>query len=126
MRRVFLVLLTLTATATFAQRNASGILEKKGDQEFFYFNYLQSARIYQEAYLRDTSNTLLKVKIADSYRLANQPDRAKAWYEKALDNPGNTFAPVHKLNYSKVLLALGLHEQAKKWLLAYQEQNGPD
>lgn len=126
MCRVLVILLSFAATATFAQRNSDRILEKRGDLEYFYFNYIKAARTYQEALAKDTVNHILKIKIADSYRMSNEFEEAKEWYEKAFRNADKTMAPAHKLNYAKVLIALGLHEEAKKWFIVYQEENGAD
>ena len=126
MGRALHFLLLLTATATFAQRNSAPDLEKRGDQQFYDFNYLTSARMYEEAFQRDTSNIRLQLKIADSYRLAHEPDRARRWYDRVFNNPQATIGAAHKVSYATVLIALGLQDEARKLLLAYQEQHGPD
>ncbi|MEX2234576.1 MAG: OmpA family protein [Cyclobacteriaceae bacterium] len=100
-------------------------MEKKGDEEFFYNNYTQASKTYFNALQLDTSNVLLKLKIADTYRHATQFELAKDWYEKAFATEGRIDA-VHKLNFSKVLIFLGFEAEAKKMLLEYQEERGPD
>ena len=126
MSRIVVLFLLLAGSASFAQRSASGLLEKRGDEEFFYFNYLQSAETYQKALRKDTANALLKIKIAESYRLAKQPEAAKHWYEKGFMSNDSQIEAAHKFNFSEVLISLGFSEEAKKWLLEYQDQVGQD
>ncbi len=113
------------ASTAFAQRAAT-VLEQRGDDEFFLNNYSRAAKTYERALQADTSNVFLKLKIADSYRLANQSLLAKSWYEKAFSAKVKNIDPVQGLNFSRVLISLGFEEDAKKLLLEYQQAVGPD
>src|SRR5688572_245991 len=126
MKGTALCFICLFTTAVLAQRNTSGILEKKGDEEFFYNNYKQASKTYFNALQLDTSNVLLKLKIADTYRHASQFELAKEWYEKAFTATNAGIDAVHKLNFSKVLIFLGFPAAAKELLLQYQKERGPD
>jgi outer membrane protein OmpA-like peptidoglycan-associated protein/tetratricopeptide (TPR) repeat protein len=125
MCRVLLILFSISAMTVFGQRSGSGLLENRGDEAFLDLRYVEAVRLYQEALARDTANTLLKLKIADSYRMASQPERAKDWYDNAFKQDA-AIPRVQKLNYAKVLIAMGLHEEAEKCLTAYQDEYGAD
>lgn len=126
MREYLFLMLHLMITASFAQTEPANLLEKKGDKQFFYFEYLKSAATYQEALERDTANSVLMIKVAESYRMAHQPEKAKVWYEKAFLNDTPPSDPRYKINFARVLIGLGILEEAGRLLRTYQDEYGAD
>lgn len=126
MRQYLFLVFFLMITASFAQRKPANLLERKGDEQFFYFEYLKSAKTYQEALESDTANSILMVKVAESFRMAHQPEKAKAWYEKAFRSDTPPRDQPYKINFARVLIGLGFVDEATRLLRGYQEDHGAD
>lgn len=126
MRQYVFLVLFMVMTASFAQRKPADLLERKGDEQFYYFEYLKSAATYQEALKSDTANGRLMVKVADSYRMAHKFDEARAWYEKASRSDPPPSDQRYKINFARVLFGLGLDEEAGGLLRGYQRDHGAD
>src|SRR5688500_3740896 len=126
MKRIILFSFILAATTTFAQRSAKEFWMKKGDLDFANNNFLSSAKAYEQVFEKDSADFLLKIRIAESYRLANLAEHAATWYAKALADGRNRLEPVQRLNYVRVLLSLGYVEKAKEFLKSHLADEGSD
>ena len=123
MKKIYaLLFLFLTTYSSSGQKNIFTSLsdfEKRGDKLFYYFSYTAAVLDYQQALKTDPEKDHLKLKIAECYRLLNDPLQAETWYAKAMAND-QVIKPEHKMYYAQALSSNGKYVEAKKWLEAYQ------
>ena len=126
MRKVlFFLIFLLLPFINFSQKKPIGSVEKKADIEHYHFRYKNSLTLYLKAFSKDTSNARLKLKIADSYRLLNDPAHSEVWYSKVKSDSA-VFKSEQKMHYAEALSSNGKYTEAKKWYLAYQAAAGKD
>ena len=91
--------------------------EALGDKLFDEFAYADAVEAYQRAYEDESSDSLV-LKIAESYRMLNDPGNASLWYEKVFtDQP--TAASEYYLHYAEALASEKRYAEAKNWYDAY-------
>lgn len=94
-------------------------LVEKGDNEFQKFAYFKAANYYQEAFKKDSSNTVIAGKLADSYRLLNDQESAENWYAKFLGS-SMTPQPIDYFYYARALESNKKYDDALEWYKKYQ------
>lgn len=114
------VLLCLSHIAAAQEQPA---ISKTADVHFRREEYAQAAGLY-ERLLRTREGRRhaheIKEKLADSYRLFNQYDKATYWYGQLLqENPNDAEARLH---YADMLKCLGQYEDAKRQYQQYPDQ----
>ncbi|MEO6902281.1 MAG: OmpA family protein [Bacteroidia bacterium] len=109
------VFFSLLTTLTFGQSISS---------DFINANTLYNDKAYSEAipkYLhslkKSSANTEAIAKLADCYRLTNDPVHAEEYYKKALNLTGSQ--PINQLYLAEALMQQKKYEEAKKWLVEY-------
>lgn len=128
MRKEFIGLILLfqlacISTQVNAQRPEEGIIslsERKGDKNFYNFSYADAITHYLDALAKDSARTILKLKIADSYRKLNDPVNAAIWFGQALTDSTLSPEPHYLLYYAQALSSNQEYEEAKTWYLKYQ------
>uniref|UniRef100_UPI00404B2367 OmpA family protein n=1 Tax=Fulvivirga sp. TaxID=1931237 RepID=UPI00404B2367 len=85
---------------------------KKADRYFFGFAYSKAIAKYASAISENQDNDYPILKIAEAYRLMNQPDQSAIWYQKIIDTPIATDQV--KLDFSQVLMKNGSYQQAQQ------------
>lgn len=94
--------------------------EKSGDKKFYLFSYKAAAQDYEHALNQDPEKEHLKIKIAECYRLLNEPVAVEKWYSQVIKN-NQLIKPEHKMHYAQALSSNGKYQEAKKWLKEYQQ-----
>ena len=126
MRQIFILLL-ISATAngqSFTSLFADN--SQKGDKYFNEFSYIKAISAYEKALEKDAPDSVgIRLKIAESYRLLNDPAEAATWYASALNK--DTIADSrHLLHYAEALSSLERYEEAKEWYSLYDKQAEQD
>ncbi len=112
----FLPTVTLVA-ACFALQAQS--LVEKADKQFEMHAYRLAAKSYETILTRDPNDLAIAGRLADAYFHLNELDDAARWYSKAIKNPG--VKPTAYLNYGKVLMMLGLYDDAEAQFNQYRK-----
>ncbi len=94
-------------------------LKNKADKNFDAYSYEKAIFHYKKA-LAINENPSVELKLANSYRLLNQPEEAELWYRAALDNM--TLSDEDMLNFGQVLSANGKYEEALAIYEKYQHK----
>jgi outer membrane protein OmpA-like peptidoglycan-associated protein len=94
--------------------NAADIREEKsGDKLFLFFDFASAVKEYEKALKRAPENTIIKEKIATSYRLMNNPIEMERWYGEVVKDP--KAAPINKYYYAQSLRSNEKYDQAIKY-----------
>ncbi len=126
MKNIYCTLLIclLFSLRTFAQSGGIAMFlmsaEKQGDQYFKNFAYQDAVEAYQKASKKDGPDDLLKIKIAESFRMLNKPAETEKWYS-LVDAKDSVFKAEHFLAYAEALSSTGKYQEAQKWYLKYRE-----
>lgn len=114
-------ILTLFIATTFAPVLGQSIFsnfiagpQDIGDKLFNEYAYTDAIEAYNKALKKDPENDTISLKIAESYRLLNDPSEASIWYEKVLSNK-DSYNPVYFLNYAEALASTQRYDEAKSW-----------
>jgi len=113
-----LFLLMAFQSGTFAQKKRW----VKAEEAYEAGEFFDAIDLYKDAYaaIQDRSlKTEIVFKIAECYRLTNEPDKAELWYKKAIgqDYPD----PVVVLNYAETLKKNDKYEEALNEFRNYKE-----
>lgn len=107
---IFLLTLALLSAGVSAQKKSYHT--KQGDKAFTMFNFHSAVEYYQRALKKGKDDsTYLQQKIADSYRLLNDPLNSEIWYRKLATAPKPN--PLNKFWYAEALRANQKYDEAK-------------
>lgn len=101
------------ATSVLAQKAT----ERVGDIYFKRFDFKTALQYYGRAIKKDSGNSSLRQKIADSYRLLNNWEEAEKWYALTANDAG--LKPENKLYYAEALRSNKKYDEAKPYYKAY-------
>jgi len=104
---------------------AQSQLIQQGDRYFQEMAFVRALDYYQSAYKKDSTNHEAKLKIAESYRKLNQPEKAEKWYALAIQEESSTSAEYY-LYYAEALSSNGKYEEAKEWYEKYAQKQGKE
>ncbi len=117
MKRIFttFLLIGLTFSIVFAQANENKSYRryiKQGDRYYEAFAYIKAIAKYTKAFESFPNQSYPKLRLADSYRMMNQPEPSEKWYALAADS--EAFSDQNKLDYAQVLMKNGKYSQAQE------------
>lgn len=95
-KKIWTLSWALLAVATIAL--AQKPTERMGDVYFKRFDFTTALQYYGRAVKKDSGNSALRQKIADSYRLLNNWQEAEKWYALTANDAG--LKPENKLYYA--------------------------
>ncbi len=123
---ISLILLILTSIVGFkgADKDAKtkvnprkyARLKAKADRSYEAYSYERAINQYKRVLESTESDASVELKLANSYRLLNQPQDAEFWYRAVLDK--TTMTDKDMLNFGQVLSANGKYDEA---LAIYEE-----
>lgn len=99
--------------------------ERRGDKHFYNFSYSTALEYYMDALEKD-STQILKLKIAECYKMLNDYLNADDWYHKGLNEHGADVDPKYKLHFAQALSTEQKYEEAKEWYEEYRRDMGSD
>ncbi|MFY0653955.1 MAG: OmpA family protein [Cyclobacteriaceae bacterium] len=101
--------------------------ERRGDKHYYNFAFSTALGYYQDALEADSTNQILKLKIADCYKMLNDYISANDWYRKGLTEHGqNDVAPIFKLHYAEALSTEQKYDEATEWYEEFLGNVGTD
>lgn len=100
--------------------NSQSKKEQKGDWLMKKFSYKAAANTFERALEQDQTNEGLQKKLAECYRMLNDPQKVVMWYEDIIDNDA-IVTNEDKYYFAQALSSTGNYQEAKKWFSAYSE-----
>lgn len=97
------------------QAQRSGVL-KRGDAAYETMAYLEAIKLYEKALKKGFDKSAL-LRLADSYRLTNNPRKAAEVYSKVVSL--NQIPPLNYFYFAQALMNLGMYPEAAKWFDRY-------
>ena len=88
--------------------------ERRGDKHFYNFAYSTALDYYLDALEKD-STQVLKLKVAECYKMLNDFLKADDWYHKGLTEHGAEVDPKYKLHFAQALSTEQKYDEAKEW-----------
>ena len=113
---------TVTLVAVCFALQAQSLVEK-ADKQFEMHAYRLAAKSYETVLAREPNDLAVAARLADAYFHLNELDDAARWYAKALKN--TAVKPLVHLNYGKVLMMLGLYDDAEAQFNLYRKTDAP-
>ncbi|WP_420315780.1 OmpA family protein [Ekhidna sp.] len=98
-------------------------LEERGDRSYTNGSFEEAAVFYERAFKKDTTNSALALKIAESYHHIDQFKTAENWFRTGLRNNEN-LTTQNMLDFAQVLMANQKYEEAEVWLKKYKSVEG--
>lgn len=124
----FIIYLMVITHCTVGQSSVTSLFssnEKVGDKHFERLAFAPALDAYLLALKSNEDNDTLKLKIAESYRLLNDPESASKWYGEVLPQNAGMDAAYY-IHYADVLTSAGKYDEAKDWYLKYGAQTPED
>ncbi|UZR92638.1 OmpA family protein [Chondrinema litorale] len=123
-----LLLLTLSFGVNAQVINPVKSLVKKADKYFDRGSYGVAAEIYLEALEKDEDDNEIQLKLAECYRLLNQPEDAEYMYRHFMDNSNfiDSQNPIYKYYFGLILEQNGKYSEAREWFEVYKEKKPDD
>ncbi|MDO7173255.1 OmpA family protein [Mariniflexile sp. AS56] len=111
------IALVLSIT-TFAQ---SG-LQKKADNLFNKFSFVDAASVYEELISKNDNANYATRQLADSYAYMRKPDAATVYYKKTVEQA--SVPNQYYYNYAQALRGVKDYKESRVWLKRYKESGG--
>ena len=92
---------------------------KKADEKYEDLGYKMSVDMYQNLSRKEKNNVDVLRRMANSYRLNDEPENSAYWYSKFISESKEA---EDLLNYAKVLQSTGACEDAVRWYKKYTDQ----
>ncbi|MEN9610723.1 MAG: OmpA/MotB protein [Bacteroidota bacterium] len=96
----------------------------KANKHYQVGAYSKAIPIYEAALAQKPNLNAVKSKLANAYRILNQPQKAIPLYAQIVDN--ESVISKDLLNYGETLMSIGNYEWAKKYFNLYQQRNPED
>lgn len=121
--------LSFAAVFSYAQTAAPAVklpfAVKQGDKAFNMFDYNLAVQYYAKALKKAKGDTVyVQQKIADAYRLMNNPQMASVYYKKLANNSKANVK--NKFYYGETLRQLGDYKTATQYFNEYKKANPAD
>ena len=100
--------------------------ERRGDKHFYNFAYSTALDYYKDALEKDSTSQILKLKIAECYKMLNDNLSADDWYHRGLTEHGQAVDPKYKLHFAQALSTNQKYDEAKEWYEEYRKEAGKD
>ena len=127
--RLVLIMGVWSGAVVQAQNEISALFksyEERGDEQFAAFAYQDAIGYYTKAHDTEKGSDSISIKIAESYRMLNDPEGAESWYAQAFEGGADASEPIHMLHYADVLTSNQKYTDAKSWYQRYGEAVGTD
>ena len=102
-----------------------GSKEDRADRLYYQFSYASAISLYEAVLNDEPDNQRVLLRIADSYRMLNQPEESANWYARVIHND-TLIADADVLHYAEMLSGAGEYQQAKSWYEKYKSMAGGD
>ena len=92
---------------------------EKANEYYSLSDYKRAINLYLIVLEKADKDTTILFKIANSFRLLNDPKNAEEWYRKAMIVSGNKINSSNKLYFAQVLTINGKYDEALHWFKDY-------
>jgi outer membrane protein OmpA-like peptidoglycan-associated protein/tetratricopeptide (TPR) repeat protein len=100
--------------------------EAKGDRLMERYAFQGATEVLLKALEEEKGeNDAIKKKLAECYRMLNDPKNTALWYESIMDN-NSIIEPIDKYYYAWSLNSLGDYTEAKEWFEIYAQEEPED
>ena len=107
------------ARNSVSSNTSSSKHRKKADEKYEDLGYKTSVDLYQNLSIKEKQDIKVLRRMANSYRLNDEPENAAYWYSKFISE---TKEAEDLLNYAKVLQSVGVCEDAVRWYKKYVDR----
>lgn len=115
MRKITHTILFIGALLLTFSLNAQQL--ERANKHFESFSYQEAVELYEIIWQKDSSNNFLTRRLAESYRLINNSEKAEYWYAKLLAK--SKAEKDDYLNYARALQSNRKYAKAEKYLTKY-------
>lgn len=122
MKTIYIPIILLFAFSINASAQEKSRQEKQGDKYSFNYSYEKAIDSYTSA---DKLSLEGQRKLAESYSLIGENDKAEAVYLMLVESP-NGVLPLDYYNYSMILKSRGKYIEANKWMEKFVNLNPYD
>lgn len=129
MLKIYLIFISFFLFIQVDAQNLFGNIsdqESYGDKQFNRFSYVKAIESYERALkIENAEEDSLYIKIAESYRLLNDPENATKWYAKVIEE-NSQVSSKYLLNYADALSSIRDYKKAKKYYEIYSTRVSND
>jgi hypothetical protein len=112
LNKLLLTLLTSLIVLSQVSAQNTSLAIKRANKLYNQFNFSDAAKMYLHLVSKDSTNITAKQKLADCYRLMNQPNLSEVWYGQLVTTPNTD--NLDKFYYAQALMANEKYDDAKK------------
>ena len=118
---ILLIILLMVSLDISAQSKKEAI----GDKLMNQYSFAAATQAYKRALDGDIKNERIKLKLAECYRMLNDPENTAYWYGEVIQSK-ELQEPIDKYYYALALIGTGEVEEAQKWFDAYSKESPGD
>ncbi|MBT8196702.1 MAG: tetratricopeptide repeat protein, partial [Bacteroidia bacterium] len=86
----------------------------KANKYYKEMAYSRAIPLYEKTLAKDPLNDEAMIKLADCYRLTNNPAKAEEWYARVVSL--DACRPIYKFYYAQALMENGKYDEANRWM----------
>ncbi|MCK5704555.1 MAG: PD40 domain-containing protein, partial [Cyclobacteriaceae bacterium] len=105
--------------------SAQSKIEAKGDRLMGRYSFLAATEVFKKALEEEGEKDRIKKKLAECYRMLNDPENTVLWYQDIIDND-KVVESDDKFYYAQALSSIGDYSKAKLWFAIYSEEAPED
>jgi len=124
MKKILYTLLTLITFSVVANAANPERAMEKASKLTKALDFMGAIEEYKKIIEDDQANTTAFLRLADCYRITNQPEKAVVWYKKALNNKAGSIEDT--LHYADALKQVAQYDVAKPLYQAYANARPDD
>lgn len=115
-------IVTSIILAVIFSASAQSGLQKKADNLFNKFSFVNAADVYKELISKNDNADYATRQLADCYAYMRNPDSAVVYYKKVVEQPN---MPSHYYyNYAQALRGVKNYKESRIWLQRFKETGG--
>jgi tetratricopeptide (TPR) repeat protein len=120
-----IIFTALTSIAYAQNANELSVLNmeklKKADEFYDLLKFKSALQLYLEIVRKSEEDTAILCRIANSYKMLNNHQKAEEWYSKAVVDNASTINSVYKLYFAQELEINGKYNEALFWFNEYNK-----
>jgi tetratricopeptide (TPR) repeat protein len=106
--------------------SAQSKVEARGDRLMEKYSFMEATKVLKKALKKEKGeNDRIKKKLAECYRMLNDPENTVFWYQDIMDN-ASVIESDDKFFYAQALSSMGDYPTAREWFKIYSEETPSD
>lgn len=122
MKKIYTIVILIIASTTFAF--AQNRDTRTADKHFDRFEYVKAAEEYQKLIRRGKADDYVYTRLADSYFMVNDTERAEPFYRRVSTRPGVSSETI--FNYAQTLKANGKFDESNTMMDKFAQMSPND